>query len=96
MNLSATPWERVLLIGTYDLGHQPFGLASLAAWLSEAGFQVPDGPVCRRSGLRQQYAGHLRGLPWNCCISSADIELEREWFARSAARTSIPAIPSNS
>jgi len=42
--------ERVLLIGTYDLGHQPFGLASPAAWLSAAGYQV-DCLDLSRSGL---------------------------------------------
>src|SRR3954470_6379486 len=31
---------RVVLISTYELGHQPFGLASPAAWLREAGVQV--------------------------------------------------------
>jgi radical SAM superfamily enzyme YgiQ (UPF0313 family) len=31
---------RVLLVSTYDLGRQPFGLASPAAWLEEAGVQV--------------------------------------------------------
>lgn len=31
---------RVLLISTYDLGHQPFGLASPAAWLRAEGHQV--------------------------------------------------------
>jgi radical SAM superfamily enzyme YgiQ (UPF0313 family) len=31
---------RVLLISTYELGHQPFGLASPAAWLKEAGAEV--------------------------------------------------------
>ena len=31
---------KVTLISTYDLGHQPFGLASPAAWLREAGAQV--------------------------------------------------------
>lgn len=31
---------RVLLVSTYELGRQPFGLASPAAWLREAGFQV--------------------------------------------------------
>ena len=31
---------RVLLISTYELGHQPFGLASPAAWLRRAGFNV--------------------------------------------------------
>ena len=30
----------VLLISTYELGHQPFGLASPAAWLAEAGADV--------------------------------------------------------
>lgn len=30
----------VLLLSTYDLGHQPFGLASPAAWLSAAGARV--------------------------------------------------------
>ena len=31
---------RVTLISTYELGHQPFGLASPAAWLAAAGAQV--------------------------------------------------------
>src|ERR1051326_4999430 len=31
---------RVLLISTYELGRQPFGLASPAAWLKRAGFTV--------------------------------------------------------
>lgn len=30
----------VLLLSTYDLGHQPFGLSSPAAWLTEAGAHV--------------------------------------------------------
>ena len=30
----------VTLVSTYDLGHQPFGLASPAAWLQEAGAEV--------------------------------------------------------
>jgi radical SAM superfamily enzyme YgiQ (UPF0313 family) len=30
----------ILLISTYELGRQPFGLASPAAWLEEAGFEV--------------------------------------------------------
>jgi radical SAM superfamily enzyme YgiQ (UPF0313 family) len=41
---------RVLLVGTYDLGHQPFGLASPAAWLADAGFAV-DCLDLSRSGL---------------------------------------------
>lgn len=31
---------RVLLVSTYDLGRQPFGLASPAAWLKRAGHEV--------------------------------------------------------
>ena len=31
---------KVALLSTYDLGHQPFGLASPAAWLAEAGAAV--------------------------------------------------------
>src|SRR5215203_2824940 len=35
-----THTPRVVLISTYELGHQPFGLASPAAWLREAGARV--------------------------------------------------------
>ena len=31
---------KVLLVSTYELGHQPFGLASPAAWLAEVGAEV--------------------------------------------------------
>src|SRR5918911_1311992 len=31
---------RALLVSTYDLGHQPFGLASPAAWLAREGCTV--------------------------------------------------------
>src|SRR5207245_10878547 len=31
---------KVVLISTYELGHQPFGLASPAAWLRRAGAEV--------------------------------------------------------
>lgn len=31
---------RVLLVSTYELGHQPFGLASPAAWIAERGHDV--------------------------------------------------------
>src|SRR5262249_561712 len=31
---------RALLVSTYDLGHQPFGLASPAAWLRRCGIDV--------------------------------------------------------
>ena len=31
---------RVVLVNTYDLGRQPFGVASPAAWLRRAGHEV--------------------------------------------------------
>src|SRR5260370_36682354 len=31
---------KVVLISTYELGHQPFGLASPAAWLRRSGAEV--------------------------------------------------------
>lgn len=31
---------KTVLISTYELGHQPFGLASPAAWLRQSGFEV--------------------------------------------------------
>lgn len=36
----ATAAFRAVLVSTYDLGHQPFGLASAAAWLKDAGGDV--------------------------------------------------------
>ena len=40
MNHGTIQNVRALLISTYDLGRQPFGLASPAAWLREAGVDV--------------------------------------------------------
>ena len=43
----------ILLLSTYELGRQPFGLASPAAWLREAGFEVQAADLSRErlSGL---------------------------------------------
>ncbi len=38
---------RVVLVSTYDLGRQPFGLASPAAWLRAEGHTVTDSRSCR-------------------------------------------------
>src|SRR5438270_6671211 len=38
----------ILLISTYELGRQPFGLASPAAWLREAGHQVTQLDLSRQ------------------------------------------------
>jgi radical SAM superfamily enzyme YgiQ (UPF0313 family) len=39
----------VLLISTYELGHQPFGLASPAAWIAERGHEVACADLCVES-----------------------------------------------
>jgi len=39
---------RALLISTYDLGHQPFGLASPAAWLKREGLEVECTDLARQ------------------------------------------------
>jgi radical SAM superfamily enzyme YgiQ (UPF0313 family) len=41
------PRVRILLISTYDLGHQPFGLASPAAWLRAEGHEVAMADLSR-------------------------------------------------
>ena len=38
---------RVVLISTYELGRQPFGLASPAAWLRAAGHEVTQADLSR-------------------------------------------------
>src|SRR5712671_3477405 len=38
---------RVLLVSTYDLGRQPFGLASPAAWLRAEGHEVTTADLSR-------------------------------------------------
>lgn len=40
---------RIFLISTYDLGHQPFGLASPAAWLRAEGHQVDLADLSREA-----------------------------------------------
>src|SRR6266550_2645159 len=49
---------RALLISTYDLGHQPFGLASPAAWLREKGIEV----VCIDLAVQNLTDGNLTRL----------------------------------
>ena len=55
---------KVVLISTYEMGRQPFGLASPAAWLERAGAEVAcfdlsreslDDPVVRSAGLIALY-----------------------------------------
>ena len=40
---------KILLISTYELGHQPFGLASPAAWLAARGHEVTCADLCIES-----------------------------------------------
>ncbi len=47
---------KVLLVSTYDLGHQPFGLASPAAWIAGRGHQV----VCADLSIEALNADQVR------------------------------------
>ena len=50
----------VLLISTYELGHQPFGLASPAAWIAERGHHIACADLCVESlDPNQVRAAHL-------------------------------------
>jgi radical SAM superfamily enzyme YgiQ (UPF0313 family) len=40
---------RILLVSTYELGHQPFGLASPATWLAGRGHEVACADLCVES-----------------------------------------------
>jgi len=48
---------RVLLVSTYDLGRQPFGLASPAAWLRNAGVDVDCADTSRERLTDERIAG---------------------------------------
>ncbi len=53
---------RILLLSTYDLGHQPFGLASPAAWLRERGHDV----ACVDLSIAAYPAGEVAGADLVC------------------------------
>src|ERR1035438_530971 len=48
---------RVLLISTYEMGRQPFGLASPAAWLAADGHEVTCVDLCVESLPEEKVAG---------------------------------------
>ena len=58
---------RVVLISTYELGRQPFGLASAAAWLGQAGHEIMcldlavEKRIVEKSGAWFAYAGERLG-----------------------------------
>ncbi len=87
---------RVLLISTYELGHQPFGLASPAAWLRKAGVDVSCLDLSRQSFDADLAGADIVGfhLPmhtrpgWRCPSSSEyDVYIHAR---RSAAMVSTP------
>ena len=47
----------VVLLSTYDLGRQPFGLASPAAWLRRAGVDVAGDRSVARAAARGRGRG---------------------------------------
>jgi radical SAM superfamily enzyme YgiQ (UPF0313 family) len=80
---------RVVLVSTYDLGRQPLGLASPAAWLREAGIEV-DCVDASRDELRDEQieAADLVGfhLPMHTATRLAGPLIDR-------VRQSKPAMP---
>ncbi len=54
---------RILLISTYELGRQPFGLASPAAWLREAGHDA----TCLDLSRQRLDDGHVRDADLVAC-----------------------------
>ena len=60
----------IALISTYELGRQPFGLASPAAWLMRAGLDVTCHDLSRQSSM-----GHLKqegvGINQICAADAA-------------------------
>lgn len=48
---------KILLISTYELGRQPFGLASPAAWLRETGAEI----ICADTSRQPLVEEHIRG-----------------------------------
>ena len=70
---------RVLLISTYELGRQPFGLASPAAWLRNAGADVTCLDLSRQSFELQGAAPDLVAfhLPMHTATRLAAPELDR-------------------
>jgi radical SAM superfamily enzyme YgiQ (UPF0313 family) len=57
LGLRYTRLVRVLLLATYELGRQPFGLASPAAWLRRAGFDVGVADTSRTPVADAELAG---------------------------------------
>ena len=53
---------KVALLSTYDLGHQPFGLASPAAWLAEVGAEV----TCNDLAVEDLDEGAVRAAGMIC------------------------------
>src|SRR5438874_80845 len=53
---------KILLISTYELGRQPFGLASPAAWLRQAGHEV----WCQDLSQEQLNPDHVRAARLIC------------------------------
>ena len=84
---------RVLLVSTYELGHQPLGLARPAASLSAAGHDVA-GMVTRRARLvyrKPCFSGEgYRRIAWFC--GEAPLVIGTAVAKSSDASTSLPAV----
>jgi hypothetical protein len=66
---------KVLLIFTYELGHQPFGLASSAAWLAEEGAEASCLDLAVESLGKEAIRAAGLSEPWYCCAEPTENQL---------------------
>ena len=80
---------RIVLVSTYELGHQPFGLASPKAWLVRAGHEVTSVDVAKTplsGSLIRQAEAVAFSLPMHTATRLAVPVIERVKRINPAAR----------
>ena len=80
---------RIVLVSTYELGHQPFGLASPKAWLIRAGHDVSSVDLAKTAfdeGVIREAEGVAFSLPMHTATRLAIPVIERVKRVNPAAR----------
>jgi radical SAM superfamily enzyme YgiQ (UPF0313 family) len=80
---------RIVLVSTYELGHQPIGLASPKAWLIRAGHEVASVDLAKTAldeGVIRQAEGVAFSLPMHTATRLAIPVIERVRRVNPAAR----------
>ena len=79
---------RVTLVATYELGRQPFGLASPAAWLQAAGFGVITVDLSREPFRPQAFESDL--VAFHLPMHTATRRNCRNFVTRHTRRDIVP------